>query len=131
MKNFPKKFQDLLKDETRAFAFLGTTMPNGSPQVTPLWFNVDGDFILINSAQGRQKDLNMRARPNVALAIVDPKDPYRYFQIRGKVVKVTEEGGDAHIHALSHKYRGRDYTLVKGQVRVIYKIQPKKFSSMG
>lgn len=131
MKSIPAKFQDLLQDETKAFAFLGTSMPNGTPQVTPLWFNVEGEHILINSAEGRQKDLNMRARPNVALAIVDPKNPYRYFQVRGKVVDITTEGGADHIHALSQKYHGRNYNLPEGQVRVIYKIKPKTFASMG
>ncbi|MEX1247605.1 MAG: PPOX class F420-dependent oxidoreductase [Anaerolineales bacterium] len=131
MKNIPESFNDLLKDETRAFAFLGTIMPNGTPQVTPLWFNVEGDYILINSAQGRQKDLNMRARPNVALAIMDPKKPYRYLQIRGKVVEITAETGAEHIHALSRKYRGHDYDIPSGMVRVTYKIKPLKASTMG
>jgi len=131
MNNIPEKFQDLLKDETKAFAFLGTSMPDGSPQVTPVWFNTDGEHILINSADGRQKDRNMRARPRVAVTLMDPKEPYRYLQIRGEVVDVTAEGGDAHIHALSRKYRGEDYVIPDGQVRVIYKIKPLKSSSMG
>jgi PPOX class probable F420-dependent enzyme len=131
MKNIPAEFHDLLKDETKAFAFLGTIMPNGSPQVTPLWFNVEGDYILINSAQGRQKDRNMRSRPHVALAIMDPKDPYRYLQIRGDVVEVTAEGGADHIHALSRKYRGKDYSIPAGMVRVKYKIKPVKTQTMG
>ena len=131
MKNIPEKFHDLLKDETKAFAFLGTIMPNGTPQVTPVWFNVGGDYILINSAQGRQKDRNMRARPQVAMTIMDPKHPYRYLQVRGKVVEITAEGGAEHIHALSHKYHGRDYNIPEGMVRVTYKIKPLKTNTMG
>lgn len=130
MKNIPANFDDLLKDETKAFAFLGTIMPDGTPQVTPVWFNTDGDYILINSARGRQKDRNMRARPDVAVTLFDPSQPYRYLQIRGQVVEITEEGGAAHIHALSHKYHGRDYDLPADQVRVIYKILPHKTHSM-
>ena len=79
----PESHMDLLKDETVAMAFLATTMPDGSPQVTPLWFNTDGTHILISSAQGRVKDQNMRARPRVALVIEDPATAYRYVQIRG------------------------------------------------
>ena len=131
MKNIPESFQDLLKDEARAFAFLGTLMPDGSPQVTPVWFNVDGDHILINSAEGRQKDRNMRARPRVAMTIMDPRQPYRYLQVRGKVVGITTEGAAAHIHVLSNKYHGRDYDLPEGQIRVTYKIRPRKASRMG
>lgn len=131
MKVIPESFHDLLKDETKAFAFLGTIMPDGSPQVTPVWFNVEGDYILVNSAEGRQKDLNMRARPKVALSIIDPKHPYRYLQLRGKVVDISAETGAAHIHALSNKYRGHDYTIPNGQIRVTYKIKPRKSNTMG
>ncbi len=129
MKVIPESFQDLLSDETKAFAFLGTTMPGGSPQVTPIWFNVEGDYILVNSAEGRQKDRNMRARPQVAVTILDPKRPYRYLQIRGEVVDFTEKGADAHIHALSRKYRSHDFIIPEGQVRVTYKIKPRHIST--
>ncbi|MCW5887135.1 MAG: PPOX class F420-dependent oxidoreductase [Anaerolineales bacterium] len=131
MNNIPENFKDLLKDETKAFAFLGTIMPDGSPQVTPVWFNTEGDYILINSAEGRRKDRNMRARRQVAVTLMNPANPYRYLEVRGEVVDITSEGGTAHIHALSHKYHGEDYKLPEGQVRVIYKIKPLKTSSMG
>ena len=80
LKEVPENFLDLLADETRAFAYLATVMKDGSPQVTPVWFNTDGEYILVNSAKGRVKDRNMRKRPQVALAIADPKNPYRYMQ---------------------------------------------------
>ena len=127
----PHEYHDLLKDETKAFAFLGTVMPDGSPQVTPVWFNVDDEHILINSAKGRVKDKNMRARPQVALTLMDPRKPYRYVQVRGRVVDVTEEGGAEHIHALSRKYHGRDYTIPEGMVRVTYRILPMQSGGMG
>jgi PPOX class probable F420-dependent enzyme len=101
------------------------TKPNPSPQVTPIWFNVEGEHILINTAKGRQKDRNMRARSQVAMTIMDPKRPYRYLQIRGEVVDVTEEGAAEHISFLSRKYRGHDFNIPKGQVRVTYKIVPR------
>lgn len=127
MKNFPQSHQDLIRDEARAFAYLATLMPDGSPQLTPLWFNTDGDYILINSAKGRVKDRNMRARPRVALLITDPRDPFhRYVQIRGRVVEVTEEGALAHINSLSLKYRQEPWTPVEGQTRVVYRVLPEK-----
>lgn len=131
LNSIPKEFHDLLKDETKAFAFLGTLMRDGSPQVTPVWFNVDESHILINSARGRVKDKNMRARPEVALTIMDPKKPYRYVQVRGRVVEITEQGGAEHIHALSRKYHGRDYNIPEGMVRVTYKILPRGAQGMG
>lgn len=124
MKQVPESMEYLLKDETKAMAFLATLMPDGSPQVTPLWFSTDGEFILINTAKGRVKDKNMRARPEVALVIMKTNEPYRYLQIRGEVVEITEENADALIHALSQKYHGRPFTIPKGQVRVTYKIRP-------
>lgn len=132
MKRIPKDFLDLLTDETKSFIFLATTMADGSPQVTPVWFNTAGEYILINSAQGRTKDLNMRARPQVALAIVDPKNPYRYIQLRGRVVEITEEGAREHINALSNKYTGNPvYPGSPDEVRVIYKIKIEKIHTMG
>ncbi|MFQ5815819.1 MAG: TIGR03618 family F420-dependent PPOX class oxidoreductase, partial [Candidatus Hydrothermarchaeaceae archaeon] len=77
----PANYLDLF--EKKAFANLATIMPDGSPQVTPVWVDVDGDDVLINSARGRQKDLNMRSRPQVALSIQDPDNPYRYLEVRG------------------------------------------------
>lgn len=129
MKSIPERYHDLLNDETRAFLFLATTMPDGSPQVTPIWFNHDGEHILINSARGRVKDRNMRARPRVAMVIQDPTNPYRYLQIRGRVVEITEEGGLEHINALAHKYTGQPWKANPGEVRVIYKVLPEKIDA--
>jgi PPOX class probable F420-dependent enzyme len=128
MIKIPEKLQDLLSDEKKAFVYLATIMADGSPQVTPIWFNTDGEYILINSAAGRIKDKNMRARPNVALCITDPTDPYHYLQIHGKVVEITTEGADEHIDALAFKYRGENkYANRKpDQQRVTYKILPLK-----
>jgi PPOX class probable F420-dependent enzyme len=127
--NIPENLQYLLADETKAFAFLATTMPDGSPQVTPVWFNTDGKYILINTARGRTKDRNLTKHPSVALAIPDPKDPYRYLQIRGKVVETSEEGALEHIQHLSLIYRGSDWQSPPNQVRVIYKILPEKIDA--
>jgi hypothetical protein len=128
----PPSHIDLLKDETRAYAYLATTMKDSTPQVTPVWFNTEDEFILINSAQGRIKDRNMRARPHVAMVIQDPRDPYRYMQIRGEVVNFTTVGGRAHIDALSSKYRGEPtYSGPEDEIRVIYKIRLNKVHAHG
>ncbi len=128
----PPQFRDLLETK-KAFAHLATLLPDGSPQVTPVWFDFDGTDLRINSAKGRVKDRNMRAHPEVALAIMDPKNPYRYVQIRGRVVAITKEGADDHIDALAYKYQGiRKYEgRAPGMVRVIYKILPEKVTTMG
>ncbi|HSO12407.1 MAG TPA: PPOX class F420-dependent oxidoreductase, partial [Anaerolineales bacterium] len=114
-------------DETKAFLFLATIMPDGSPQVTPIWFNTDGEYIFINSNEGRIKDKNMKARPKVAMVIQDPSTPYRYLQIRGEVVEYIREGADEHISQLSLKYDDKPWTYHEGQKRIIYKIKPTHF----
>jgi PPOX class probable F420-dependent enzyme len=130
MKGIPDSHKDLLTDETGAFAYLSTLMVDGSPQLTPLWFNTEEEYILINSAKGRIKDINMRSRPRVVLLIADPKDPfYRFLQIRGRVVDIKEEGADEHINSLSLKYDHKPWQPVPQQVRVTYKILPEKVSA--
>jgi PPOX class probable F420-dependent enzyme len=127
----PEKYQDLLNK--KAFAQLATIMPDGTPQVSPVWFEYDGKNILINSAKGRVKDKNMRRDPRVGLDIQDPDNPYRHISIRGRVVQITEDGADAHIDRLTKKYINQDRYPYRGQgeVRVIYKIQPEAAHSMG
>jgi len=126
----PESYLDLIKDETKAFAYLATLMKDGSPQLTPIWFNTDETFILINSAIGRIKDRNMRREPRVAVVITDPKNPYRYIQIRGKIVEITTNGAGGHIDALAKKYTGANkYTSgTADEVRVIYKILPENIN---
>jgi PPOX class probable F420-dependent enzyme len=128
MKNIPESHQDLLTDEKKAFVYLATIMPDGSPQVTPIWFNTDGEHILINSVKGRVKDRNMRARPTVTLCISDPANPYRYLQIRGRVVEIKMDGAEDHIDTLNLKYRGnRNYPNHHPDYpRVIYKVLAEK-----
>jgi PPOX class probable F420-dependent enzyme len=126
----PENFLDLIQDKAKAFLYLATLMKDGSPQLTPVWFNTDGTHILINSAVGRVKDRNMRRDERVAVVIADPKDPYRYLQIRGKVVEITTEGARQHIDILAKKYTGQDkYSFsAPGEIRVTYKILPERIS---
>jgi len=127
--SIPASHRDLVQDETRAFASLATLMKDGSPQVTPVWFDMDGGRIRINTARGRVKEHNMEARPHVALAIVDPQDPYRYLQVRGRVVDVSEDGAREHIDKLSLKYTGNaEYQNFRGETRVIFTIEPDSIS---
>ena len=127
----PEKYSDLFKK--KAFANLGTLMKDGSPQVTPVWFDYDGKHLRINSALGRVKDKNIRRDPRVSVSLQDPQNPYRYVEIRGRVVDITETGADDHINKLSQKYLGKPVYPFRqpGEVRVLYKIEPEKVSSMG
>lgn len=110
----------------RAFAHLTTLNADGSPQASPVWVDTIDSKLRINTARGRIKDRNMRKDPRVAISITDPDDPYRAAMIRGEVVRITEEGADAHIDALAKKYMGVDtYPLrAPGEVRVIVEIAP-------
>ncbi len=127
----PEKYADLF--EKKAFGNLGTLMKDGSPQVTPVWVDFDGQYVRFNSAKGRVKDKNIRRDPRVAIALQDPDNPYRYLEIRGRVVEIAEKGAGDHINKLSQKYLGKPVYPFRqpGEVRVTYKIEPLKVSSMG
>jgi PPOX class probable F420-dependent enzyme len=125
----PEKFKDLL--QKKAFANLATLMPDGRPQVTPVWFDYDGKYFIVNTAKGRVKDRNMRRDPRVSLAIMDPDNPYRYLEVRGRVAEVTEDGAAAHIDKMAKKYLGIDkYPYAQpGEQRVMFKIEPERLCS--
>jgi PPOX class probable F420-dependent enzyme len=128
----PSEFLDLLQQKA-TFAHLATIMPDGTPQVTPVWFDyTDGKF-RVNSAKGRVKTRNMKESAPVALSILDPENPYRYIQIRGRVKHVTEDGASAHIDSLAKKYLGKDkYPFSQpGEVRVLFEIEPSAVQAMG
>lgn len=127
----PAKFLDLF--QKKAFGHLATLMPNGTPQTSPVWIDFDNTHVLVNSARGRRKDKNMRQRPQVALSIQDPDDAYRYLEVRGHVVEITEQGAEEHIDRLAKKYLGQDRYPYRqpGEVRVIYKIQPGQTTGLG
>ena len=128
MAQLPELVRKLLEQPN--FGHLATVMPDGSPQVTPVWFDYDRGTIRVNSAKGRVKVTNMQKGAPVAIAIMDPENPYRYVQIRGKVKRVTEEGADRHIDSLAKKYLGKDkYPFAKpGEVRVLFEIEPTSVS---
>jgi PPOX class probable F420-dependent enzyme len=132
MATIPEKYLDLLTRK-KAFAAIATAMPDGSPQVTPVWFDYKDGLVRVNTAKGRVKARNLKKDAPVALAIIDPDNPYRYIQIRGRVRRVTEEGANAHIDALAKKYRGEDKysSAAPGEVRLMAEIEPRSASGMG
>jgi PPOX class probable F420-dependent enzyme len=127
----PARFLELFRK--KSFGHLATLLPNGTPQTSPVWVDFDDTYVLVNSARGRLKDKNMRQRPQVALSIQDPDDPYRYLEVRGRVVEITEQGAEEHIDRLAKRYLGLDRYPYRqpGEVRVIYKIKPERTSAQG
>jgi PPOX class probable F420-dependent enzyme len=127
----PAEYLDLFRKRT--FAHLATLMPDGTPHVTPVWVDYDGRFILVNSAAGRQKDLNMEKRRHVAIEIADPDNPNRYLHVRGPVVEISEVGADEHLDRLARRYLGMERYppswRFPGEVRRIYKIAPTRVST--
>jgi len=127
----PEKYRDLFNK--RAFASLATLMPNGDVQVTPVWVDVENHNVVFNSARGRVKDKNVRRDPRVTLTLIDPDNPYRYLEVRGRVVDITEKGAAQHIDRLAKKYLGVDkYPYAKpGEVRVLYRVKPEHVHAYG
>ncbi len=127
-----EKFLDLLRDK-KAFAHIATVMPDGSPQVTPVWIDYRQGRVVFNTARGRVKDRNLDKGSKVALSIIDPDNPYRYVQVRGVVANVTEDGAVEHIDSLAKKYMGVDKYPFHSpkEKRVIYEIEPTSVQGMG
>ena len=132
MERIPDEFADLFERES--FANFATVMPDGTPQVTPVWVDYDGTHVLVNTAAGRRKERNVRENPKVGLTVLDPDDPYRYVSIRGEVDEVTEEGAVDHIDELARRYMGVDEYPNHGEEqgpRVIIRIRPDRVVTSG
>jgi PPOX class probable F420-dependent enzyme len=132
MKAIPDKFLPVLTTK-KALAHLATVMPDGTPQVTPVWFFYENGKFIVNTARGRVKDRNMQQNAHVALSIVDPDNPFAHVAVRGTITKVSEDGADANIDALAKKYIDQDrYPWRRpGEVRVMYEIEPQSVATMG
>jgi len=130
MATIPDEARHLFEGQT--FAHVATLMSDGSPQVSPVWIDLDGDTVVFNTAEGRLKPENLKRDPRVAVSITNPENPYESVLVRGTVVEQTREGADAHIDALAKRYMGVDeYPLREpGEVRVIVKIAPEKVFHM-
>jgi len=124
----PHEFLDLF--EKPSLSHLATLMPDGSPHISPVWVDYDGQYILINTAKGRRKEMNMRERPQVALDIVDPENPFRFLSIRGRVVEITEEGASKHRDRLDTRYLGitKYPSRDPQEIRLICKILPERIA---
>ncbi len=129
-----------LDERTRAFlsepnvAVLATVSRRGRLQVTPIWFVLDGEQIIVNTSRGRVKLRNLEGNPNLALTIVDPQNMYRYVQIQGKAVRFDPKNGARDIDRLSQRYRGEPYSYQSGggpADRVTIVIEPLAVSGMG
>jgi PPOX class probable F420-dependent enzyme len=131
MKQIPASHSDIL--DKPAFAHLSTLMSDGSPQSSAVWVDTDGPLIVINSAEGRLKDRNIRRDPRVAISITDPENPYRSLTIRGRVSKITSEGAVTHIDKMAKKYMGVDEYPYHSpdETRVMYYIEPERIAVMG
>lgn len=131
MASIPSSHRDIL--EGKNFAHIATLMKDGSPQVTPVWIDLEGDTILFNTADGRVKPRNLDRDGRVAISVHDQSNPYRYIQIRGTVSEKTYEGADAHIDKMAKKYIGVDSYpgRTPTERRVIYKIKPDHVQTMG
>ena len=129
--SIPASHADLL--ETTALAHVATIGPDGLPQNNPVWFGWDGTHVLFSQTTGRQKYRNLQANPAVALSIVDSTNPYRYLEIRGTVVEIVDDPGNAVINSLAKKYMGQDVYPWHQPTdhRVVVKVQPTKTSQMG
>ena len=132
MTDIPAGFLDLLT-EKKAIAHIATLQPDGSPQVTPVWFDYTNGLVRVNTAKGRIKARNLSVGSKVALSILDPDNAYRYIQIRGTVTKETTDGAVAHIDSLAKKYLGKDVYPWHNEkeTRVIYEITPSAAQTMG
>lgn len=119
--------------DARNFAHLGTVMPDGSPQVSVVWIDRDGDTVLVNTAEGRTKPANVRRDPRVAVSIHDQENPYSWVTIRGVVEELTHDGAKEHIDALAKKYLGKDVYPwhLPDQQRVILRIRPTAVARSG
>lgn len=125
MATIPEEARHLLTDPNIAHA--ATLMPDGSPQVSPVWIDVDGDTVLFNTAEGRVKPKNLRRDPRVAISVADRENPYESLLIRGRVEEVTPDGADEHIDSLAKKYMGVDEYPFRqpGEVRLVVRVAPE------
>ncbi len=110
--------------EGRNFAYVATVMPDGSPHISPVWIDRDGDMLLINTVPGRVKQRNVSRDPRVAISMIQEKSPYRHLFIRGRVIEQTEEGALDHINRLARKYLGKEYPW-NDRNRIILRIKPE------
>jgi PPOX class probable F420-dependent enzyme len=116
-----------------ALAYVATIGPHGEPQVNPVWFGWDGQHVLFSQTKVRQKYRNVQRDARIALSIVDPKDPYRYLEIRGKVVEIREDPNRDFINAMAKKYLDEDVNpwAQPSEERVVIVVLPERTTQLG
>ncbi len=115
------------------FGYLATVMEDGSPQVSPVWVDLENGYVSFNTARGRVKERNLRRDPRVTLTVVNHENPYEYAVIRGRLAGDTHDGADENIDKLAKKYLGKDeYPFRRpGEQRVIFRIEPERVNLHG
>ncbi len=116
--------------KSKNLATVATIRDDGSAQLTPVWIDWDGENVVFNTAEGRVKPRNIRRRPVVSVQVVDGDDPYRWVSVTGPA-EIVEDGAEDHINELSHRYRGRDYSYVPGEKRLIVRVKPERVIARG
>jgi PPOX class probable F420-dependent enzyme len=111
-------------------ATVATVRRDGSAQLTPVWIDWDGENVVFNTAEGRFKPRNIRRNPVVSVHVVDHDDPYRWISVTGPA-EIVEDGAEEHINVLARRYRGRDYSYVPGEKRLIVRIKPERVNARG
>jgi PPOX class probable F420-dependent enzyme len=127
MAEIPDEVRDLL--ERPIYASLGTTRPDGSPQVSPMWFVWDGEFIWFTHTNKRQKYKNMTREPRVSVMVFDPDQPYRYIEVRGVVDHIDDDPEAKLYQRLSERYTGKAVTPQDAADRVAVAVRPTKVIS--
>ena len=127
----PDSHQRLLSEPV--IAYLSTIMPDGRPQVNPVWCDYDGTYVRVNAADDRQKTRNMQRRKFATVLLMDQAGPYFWMEIRGRVINMTTAGAMDHMHVMAKKYTCRDqYTPVREEeVRVMFTIEPERVVTFG
>lgn len=114
------------------FAHMATIRPDGSPQVTPVWVDYDGENVVMNTAKGRQKERNLRRDPRITVEVTSEQNPYQYVSITGRA-EFVDEGADAMIDKLAKKYMDVDSYPFRTpeEQRVTIKVRPEKVDASG
>lgn len=114
------------------FASVATLMPDGSPQVAPVWVDRDGDTVVLNATVNRQRYKNLNRDPRVAIAIYDQNNPYSHVSIRGRAIEITKAGAEEHIDKLNMKYNGNPVypNHSPNDARVLIRVEPERVTEM-
>lgn len=126
MNIIPESHRDLVSEDSKAIAYLATTLSDGAPVISPVWFGIIDEQIAVFSGAGSLKTKNMQARPQVSVVLQDPDDVYRYVQIRGRYVNSISEGAHDFLDKVSRRYIGKDYPEATSDNGLILLIQPKR-----